>query len=140
MTSAPHSTAGPDPSDGPPDAVPPSGSIGIADVTKRFGAVQALSGITLDFPPGQVTALMGENGAGKSTLLKILTGDHQPTEGHVVEVRELRHQGETPPARPARGAPAPRPGGGRGLGAGPRCRPARGGGPPRRTARAARPR
>ncbi|MFD0262671.1 sugar ABC transporter ATP-binding protein [Kitasatospora indigofera] len=52
-------------------------------VTKSFGAVQALRGVTLEFPAGQVTALMGENGAGKSTLLKILTGDHQPTEGHV---------------------------------------------------------
>ncbi|WP_371478126.1 sugar ABC transporter ATP-binding protein [Kitasatospora sp. NBC_00315] len=53
-------------------------------ITKRFGPVQALGGVTLDFPAGQVTALMGENGAGKSTLLKILTGDHQPTDGHVV--------------------------------------------------------
>ncbi|MEU6238934.1 sugar ABC transporter ATP-binding protein [Kitasatospora sp. NPDC047058] len=57
---------------------------GVEGVTKRFGSVQALAGVTLDFPAGQVTALMGENGAGKSTLLKILTGDHQPTEGRVV--------------------------------------------------------
>ncbi|MED7954370.1 ATP-binding cassette domain-containing protein, partial [Streptomyces sp. BE303] len=53
-------------------------------VTKRFGAVRALGGVTLDFPAGQVTARKGENGAGKATLLPILTGDHQPTEGHVV--------------------------------------------------------
>ncbi|WP_033817579.1 sugar ABC transporter ATP-binding protein [Kitasatospora sp. MBT63] len=46
--------------------------------------MQALTGVTLDFPAGRVTALMGENGAGKSTLLKILSGDHQPTEGHVL--------------------------------------------------------
>ncbi|MFF1875652.1 sugar ABC transporter ATP-binding protein, partial [Kitasatospora herbaricolor] len=39
---------------------------------------------SLEFPAGQVTALMGENGAGKSTLLKILTGDHRPTEGHLL--------------------------------------------------------
>ncbi|MEU3053713.1 sugar ABC transporter ATP-binding protein [Streptomyces griseus] len=84
MTPAPHSTAGPEPAGTQPDAVPRHESIGIADVTKRFGVVQALSGVTLDFPRGQVTALMGENGAGKSTLLKILTGDHQPTEGHVL--------------------------------------------------------
>ncbi len=57
---------------------------GVRGLTKRFGAVQALSGVTLDFPAGQVTALMGENGAGKSTLLKILTGDHQPTDGTVL--------------------------------------------------------
>ncbi|MDH6577858.1 sugar ABC transporter ATP-binding protein [Kitasatospora sp. MAP5-34] len=59
-------------------------TVGVHGITKRFGAVQALSGVTLDFPAGQVTALMGENGAGKSTLLKILTGDHQPTEGHLL--------------------------------------------------------
>ncbi|MFG2823492.1 sugar ABC transporter ATP-binding protein [Kitasatospora sp. NPDC048365] len=55
----------------------------VVAVTKTFGAVRALGGVTLDFPGGQVTALMGENGAGKSTLLKILTGDHRPTDGHL---------------------------------------------------------
>ncbi|MFJ3587257.1 sugar ABC transporter ATP-binding protein [Streptomyces sp. NPDC090231] len=84
MTKPPPPTAGPDPSGGPPEAADRAGAISISGVTKQFGAVQALSGITLDFPSGQVTALMGENGAGKSTLLKILTGDHQPTEGHIV--------------------------------------------------------
>ncbi|MEV6209297.1 sugar ABC transporter ATP-binding protein [Kitasatospora sp. NPDC051914] len=73
--------ANPDP--GPPTAPPPGGA-GVRNVSKRFGAVQALDGVTLDFPAGQVTALMGENGAGKSTLLKILTGDHRPTGGSVV--------------------------------------------------------
>ncbi|MFE0465518.1 ATP-binding cassette domain-containing protein, partial [Kitasatospora sp. NPDC058965] len=57
---------------------------GVRGVGKRFGEVRALTDVTLDFPAGQVTALMGENGAGKSTLLKILTGDHQPTEGTVL--------------------------------------------------------
>ncbi|WP_329564465.1 sugar ABC transporter ATP-binding protein [Kitasatospora sp. NBC_01266] len=57
---------------------------GVRELGKRFGEVRALGGVTLDFPAGQVTALMGENGAGKSTLLKILTGDHQPTEGTVL--------------------------------------------------------
>ncbi|MFE2561855.1 sugar ABC transporter ATP-binding protein [Streptomyces sp. NPDC059352] len=73
-------TTAPRPKDQPHSPV----SLGVAGVVKRFGAVQALGGVTLDFPAGEVTALMGENGAGKSTLLKILTGDHQPTEGHVV--------------------------------------------------------
>ncbi|WP_405015899.1 sugar ABC transporter ATP-binding protein [Kitasatospora sp. NBC_00070] len=66
-----------------PGPRPPTGTAAVVGVTKRFGAVQALRGVSLEFPAGQVTALMGENGAGKSTLLKILTGDHQPTEGHV---------------------------------------------------------
>ncbi|MFF0293732.1 sugar ABC transporter ATP-binding protein [Kitasatospora sp. NPDC004614] len=56
----------------------------VEGITKRFGAVQALSDVTLDLPSGRVTALMGENGAGKSTLLKILAGDHRPTEGRVL--------------------------------------------------------
>ncbi|WP_406097113.1 sugar ABC transporter ATP-binding protein [Kitasatospora purpeofusca] len=82
MSKAHDPTPAPRPPTGPGQG--PAGFAGVHQVTKRFGAVQALGGVTLDFPAGQVTALMGENGAGKSTLLKILTGDHQPTEGHVV--------------------------------------------------------
>ncbi|MEV7598878.1 sugar ABC transporter ATP-binding protein [Kitasatospora sp. NPDC089797] len=64
---------------------PPSGGTGLAaeGIGKRFGPVRALDDVTLHFPPGRVTALMGENGAGKSTLLRILTGDHRPSEGTV---------------------------------------------------------
>ncbi|MFD4661664.1 sugar ABC transporter ATP-binding protein [Kitasatospora sp. NPDC058444] len=70
----------------PSPAPPTSGSPGLSaeGVAKRFGSVQALQDVTLTFPPGRVTALMGENGAGKSTLLRILTGDHRPTEGRVL--------------------------------------------------------
>ncbi|QKW08844.1 sugar ABC transporter ATP-binding protein [Streptomyces sp. NA04227] len=81
MSAVPPSDSGRQPPDAP--GPPQAAALGVAGVTKRFGAVQALTGVTLDFPAGQVTALMGENGAGKSTLLKILTGDHQPTEGTV---------------------------------------------------------
>jgi len=43
-------------------------------VAKHFGPVQALSGVDLDIPVGQVTALVGDNGAGKSTLIKSISG------------------------------------------------------------------
>ena len=43
-------------------------------VVKNFGPVQALKGVDLDIPPGQVTALVGDNGAGKSTLIKTIAG------------------------------------------------------------------
>ncbi|MCX5070992.1 ATP-binding cassette domain-containing protein [Streptomyces sp. NBC_00513] len=68
----------------PPPVQPAAGSVGVQQVAERFGAVQTLGGVTLDFPGGQITVLMGENGVGKSTRLKILTSDHQPTDGHVV--------------------------------------------------------
>ncbi|MFI6497295.1 sugar ABC transporter ATP-binding protein [Nonomuraea typhae] len=56
----------------------------VEELTKHFSGVQALRGVTADFPAGQVTALMGENGAGKSTLIKIVNGDHRPDAGRVL--------------------------------------------------------
>jgi simple sugar transport system ATP-binding protein len=55
----------------------------LVDVTKWFGGVQALRGITLDVYPGQVLGLVGDNGAGKSTLVKILSGLHHPDSGEL---------------------------------------------------------
>jgi D-xylose transport system ATP-binding protein len=52
-------------------------------VGKSFGPVQALTGVDLDIPAGQVTALAGDNGAGKSTLIKCIAGIYQPSSGEV---------------------------------------------------------
>lgn len=53
-------------------------------ISKQFGGVQALDGISLEIPSGSVHALVGENGAGKSTLGKIITGSIQPDAGQLL--------------------------------------------------------
>jgi D-xylose transport system ATP-binding protein len=58
--------------------------LSLTGVTKRFGAVQALSDVSLHVAAGEVVALVGDNGAGKSTLVKIIAGVYQPDEGQVV--------------------------------------------------------
>jgi D-xylose transport system ATP-binding protein len=50
-------------------------------ISKRFGAVQALTRVGFDVYPGEVVALVGDNGAGKSTLIKIVSGIQPADEG-----------------------------------------------------------
>jgi ABC-type uncharacterized transport system ATPase subunit len=54
------------------------------DVSKTFGALKALDGVSLRVAPGTVHALLGENGAGKSTLVKCVMGYHQPDQGRIL--------------------------------------------------------
>ncbi|MBB4921604.1 ATP-binding cassette domain-containing protein [Kitasatospora kifunensis] len=55
--------------------------LALRGVSKRFGAVQALTDIELEVYAGEVLALVGDNGAGKSTLVKAIAGVNQPDEG-----------------------------------------------------------
>ena len=57
--------------------------IDVRNVTKHFGSVIALSGISLQVNSGEVHCLLGDNGAGKSTLIKTLAGVHKPTTGEI---------------------------------------------------------
>jgi ABC-type sugar transport system ATPase subunit len=57
--------------------------LSVRDVDMRFGAVTALSNVSMDLRRGEITGLVGDNGAGKSTLVKLISGDLQPTGGSV---------------------------------------------------------
>jgi simple sugar transport system ATP-binding protein len=69
--------------------------LALAGITKRFGALVANDGISLQLARGEVLALLGENGAGKSTLVSILFGHYVADEGQIaVDGHPL------PPGRP----------------------------------------
>ena len=54
----------------------------LKNISKRFGAVQALSEVNFEVYQGEVLGLVGDNGAGKSTLVKVIAGTYQPDSGH----------------------------------------------------------
>jgi len=61
-----------------------SARLAVRDLTKHYGGVQALQGVTLHVEAGEVLGVVGDNGAGKSTMLKILSGAVFPSSGQVL--------------------------------------------------------
>lgn len=56
----------------------------LRQLTKHYGAVQALRGVDVDVHEGEVLAICGDNGAGKSTLIKVVSGAHPMTSGQLL--------------------------------------------------------
>ena len=71
-------------------SVPPV--IVLTSLVKQFGRFAALRGVTAEFAPGRLYAILGDNGAGKTTLLRTLAGLTRPTRGSVsmLGTRNLR--------------------------------------------------
>jgi neutral amino acid transport system ATP-binding protein len=58
--------------------------LSVRDVSKRFGGVAAVDGVSFDVAEGSITALIGPNGAGKSTLFNVVTGFERADRGQVL--------------------------------------------------------
>jgi simple sugar transport system ATP-binding protein len=77
------------PADREDPAAPPL--VELDGISKHYGNIRALEGVSLTVSAGEITCVLGDNGAGKSTLIKIIAGLHQHDAGTFrVEGRELR--------------------------------------------------
>jgi ABC-2 type transport system ATP-binding protein len=75
-----------------------NGTIAVRGLTKRYGAVTAVSGLTFEVEPGVLTGFLGPNGAGKTTTLRMLLGLVAPTAGEAL-VDGRRYAGLDEPRR-----------------------------------------
>ena len=64
--------------------------LNLDNVSKHFGAIQAVNDVSLSIDAGEVVGLMGDNGAGKSTLVKMIAGNFLPSQGSMkMDGREI---------------------------------------------------
>ena len=68
------------------DSAPAAAALTVTNLAKTFAGVRALTGVSIGFRRGAVTALLGPNGCGKSTLIKVLAGFHEPDDGAQIEI------------------------------------------------------
>jgi ABC-type branched-subunit amino acid transport system ATPase component/ABC-type branched-subunit amino acid transport system permease subunit len=67
-----------------PAAQRPAAQLAVRDLSRVFGGVRAVNGLSFELAPGQATGLIGPNGAGKSTVLKLIAGAIAPSGGHIL--------------------------------------------------------
>jgi ABC-type branched-subunit amino acid transport system ATPase component len=58
--------------------------LAVATLTKRFGGLMVLDGVTLEVAPGQIHAVIGPNGAGKTTLFNVINGIYTASSGRII--------------------------------------------------------
>jgi ABC-2 type transport system ATP-binding protein len=58
--------------------------IEVTNLSKSYGQIEALKGVSCQIAEGEIIGLLGPNGAGKTTMIKILTGYLQPDSGQVM--------------------------------------------------------
>ena len=80
-----------------PATEPRAGVVEVVELTKRFGDVQALGGVSFRLEPGTFFALLGPSGCGKTTLLRMLAGFETPTTGEIL--LDGRPVADVPPYR-----------------------------------------
>ena len=71
-------------------------TVSLDRISKFFGRFPALLGITAEFHPGEVCALLGSNGSGKSTLLRVIAGLTHPSEGTLQRSSALGYMAHAP--------------------------------------------
>jgi len=74
----------------------------IQDVSKAFGGLSAVNGVSFNIEPGQIVGLIGPNGAGKTTLFNMISGFYKPTRGRIF-FKGKDISGKPPHALAARG-------------------------------------
>jgi branched-chain amino acid transport system ATP-binding protein len=79
-----HGSAGARPSGGGVGAISGPPLLSVEEVSVRFGALLALTKVSLEIRRGEVLAIIGPNGAGKTTLLNVISGFYHPYEGRII--------------------------------------------------------